>query len=255
MSNLPPDLELLRIQAGRSFDGAGRLRGLHGITIASAGERQALWIGTEVPEALVAELTGVFDAAAPAGSPGEPPPALEPCRRVLDTGGRSVRCKSGPSFIFPEDTAFRSEARLERSDQGNHDTLRGANPGNWHPVEWDELLDGRLGPWTMAVEGGLVLSICHTPGPMTENAAECGVWTHPGFRGRGYGAAVTWDWAAIVRPSGRHLFYSTDTENLSSQRLARRLGLRPLGWLWRLAFPPEHHDDGVHPLSSVHRSR
>src|SRR5689334_20188089 len=25
--------------------------------------------------------------------------------------------------------------------------LRGANPGNWEPVEWDELLEGKLGPW------------------------------------------------------------------------------------------------------------
>jgi hypothetical protein len=255
MLNPPTDLELLRIQAEVSFDGAGRLRGLHGITIANADERQSLWMGAEVPETLVAELTSVFDDAAPVVSPGEPPPALERCRRLLERGSRSLQCKAGPSFLFPEDTAFSSEAHIQRSGGGNHETLRNANPGNWHPVEWNELLDGRLGPWTMAIERGLVLSICHTPGPMNSNAAECGVWTHPGFRGRGYGAAVTWEWSALVRPSSRHLFYSTDAENLSSQRLARRLGLRPLGWLWRLAFPPARHDDGVHPLSTVHRPR
>jgi RimJ/RimL family protein N-acetyltransferase len=135
------------------------------------------------------------------------------------------------------------------------DVLRNANPGNWHPVEWDELLDGRLGPWTMALEGELVVSICHTPRPLTTRAAECGVWTHPAFRGRGYAAAVTSEWAAIMRPSGRYLFYSTDAENLSSQRVARRLNLRRLGWSWHLWLPRDDEDDRLHPLSTLRKSR
>ena len=46
---------------------------------------------------------------------------------------------------------------------------------------------------------------------------------------------LTAAWAALTRPSGRHLFYSTSGENVSSQRVAARLGLRPIGWLWQLA--------------------
>jgi RimJ/RimL family protein N-acetyltransferase len=140
-----------------------------------------------------------------------------------------------------------------RSDGGNEESLRKANPGNWHPVEWDELLEGRLGPWAMAMDGERVVSICHTPGPLTGRTAECGVWTAPAYRGRGYGAAVTAEWAAIVRPSGRYLFYSTDAENLSSQRLTRRLGLRPLGWTWRLARPVDGEKNNLHPLCSLRR--
>jgi RimJ/RimL family protein N-acetyltransferase len=250
--NMVADLELLRAQAEDSFDEAGRLRGLYGVTIACSGKRQSLWVGADVPAALTSELTSVFDGAeSPSNNPAEPPPALELCRRVLETGGRSVGCKAGPNYLFPQNTQFKSDVHIERSGAAINDALRAANPGNWHPVEWNELLDGRLGPWTMATEGEIVASICHTPRAFTAARAECGVWTHSAFRGRGYGAAVTSEWAAIMRSAGRYLFYSTDAENLSSQRLAGRLGLRPLGWTWRLMIQMDHEESRIHPLSSV----
>ena len=103
----------------------------------------------------------------------------------------------------------------------------------------------------MAVQGEIVVSICHTPKPLTARAAECGVWTRPGFRGRGHAAAVTSAWADVLRPSGRHLFYSTEARNLSSQRVTRRLNLRLLGWTWRLGRTRDDQDGGVHPLSTL----
>jgi ribosomal protein S18 acetylase RimI-like enzyme len=250
----PTDIDLLGIRAEGSFDRNGRVSGLFGLTIACAGDGQSLWIGAAVPDAQATELTAVFAAATPSRDPAAPPPALEPCRRLLDTGGRSLLCKAGPSFLFPEDVRFLAPGiHIERSDGANKEALRGANPGNWQPVEWDELLDGRLGPWAMAIDGELVVSICHTPGPIRARAAECGVWTRPAYRGRGYGAAVTSAWAAIMRSPGRHLFYDTDADNLSSQRLTRRLHLRPLGWTWRLAPAPDGEDGNLHPLCSLRR--
>ncbi|TME31877.1 MAG: GNAT family N-acetyltransferase [Chloroflexi bacterium] len=85
----------------------------------------------------------------------------------------------------------------------------------------------------MAIQRDMVVSICHTPA-VSERGAEAGVWTRPEFRGQGYAVAVTAAWATLARPSGRHLFYSTAGANVSSQRVAARLGLRPLGWLWQL---------------------
>jgi hypothetical protein len=249
------DLELLGVQAEGSFDPRRRVIGMYGVTIACAEGRQELWIGAEVPDALAAEVAATFEDAPPSSHPSEPPPALERCARLLDAGDRCLQRTAGPSFLIPPDAYFASGARLERSDASNGAALRNANPGNWHPVEWDELLDGRLGPWAIATEGGVIVSICHTPGPLTGRAAECGVWTHPAFRGRGHAAATTSAWAAIVRPSGRHLFYSTDAENLSSQRVARRLGLRALGWTWRLGHARDGAGEAVHPLSTVRRPR
>jgi predicted GNAT family acetyltransferase len=85
----------------------------------------------------------------------------------------------------------------------------------------------------MARQSGRVISICHTPAS-NPRAAEGGVWTHPDFRGQGHAAATTAEWAALLRPSGRLLFYSAARTNHSSQAVAARLRLRPIGWLWQL---------------------
>lgn len=238
-------LALLTIQAEGSFDARGRIRDLYGVTIARAGDGQALWIGADIPDLLADELTSAFQRS----------PTLERCRSLLERDGCALPGRSGPSFLIEAGTHFSSPARLERSDGAGREALRGANPGNWQPVEWDELLDGRLGPWTMALEAERVVSICHTPGPLGPQAAECGVWTDPAFRGRGLAAAVTAEWAALLRPSGRHLFYSTDDDNLSSQRVAQRLGLRPVGWTCGLGRVRSRGDERVHPLSSLRSVR
>jgi len=247
------DLDLLGIQASGSFDPRGRVTDAYGISIVSTADRHACWIGADVPNALATELTAAVDAAPPSPTATEPPAVLERCRRLLAADGRALDQSGGPQFAFPDDTQFPSDARIERSSAPPRPALRTANPGNWHPVEWAELLDGRLGPWTMALDADRVVAVCHTPGPITAHGAECGVWTHPDFRGRGLAAAVTAAWAAILRPTGRHLFYSTDADNRSSQRVAQRLRLRLLGWIWHLRAAREPAGGRMHPLSSLYR--
>jgi hypothetical protein len=247
-------LDLLRIRAEASFDDRGRIAGGYGITIASSTDGQALWIGADVPDALARELTAAFDRAPPASAPSAPPPALERCAELLASAGAAVQLRGGPSYQIPSETLLACDAPIVCSDTADLDRLRGANPGNWHPVEWGELLDGRLGPWAIVVHEGQAVSICHTPGPMTERAAECGVWTAPPFRSRGYAAATAAAWVPLVRSAARHLFYSTDADNRASQRVAARLGLDEIGWTWQLHRPLPQPADEVHPLSSLHAS-
>lgn len=155
-------------------------------------------------------------------------------------------------YLIDPDVRFGSKAAIEVSNGDVPAWLRGANPGAWEPVEWDELLDGRLGPWAMVVEGEQVLSICHTPVGMTAQAAEAGVRTEPQFRGRGHAAAATAAWAEVLRPSGRHLFYSASLDNPSSLRVVERLGARLIGWTWDTEEGRDGHADAdVHPLSSL----
>ncbi|WP_431909741.1 GNAT family N-acetyltransferase [Nonomuraea jabiensis] len=139
----------------------------------------------------------------------------------------------GPCYLVRPPLRFDAPAHVIRSDDPSHATrLRPLRPANWEPEEWDELLaGGASAPWAMIVEDGQVAAICHSA-RLTPEGAEAGTWTAPAFRGRGYAAATTAAWAALL-PDVR-LFYSTGADNHSSQRVAGRLGLDAIGWLWKL---------------------
>ena len=83
-------------------------------------------------------------------------------------------------------------------------------------------------PWVVALEGEDIAAMAFAAriGP---RAAETGVYTFPGYRGRGLAAAVTAAWSSLPELADRPLFYSTQTTNLSSQRVAARLGLALFG--------------------------
>ncbi|MDP3867160.1 GNAT family N-acetyltransferase [Phenylobacterium sp.] len=83
-------------------------------------------------------------------------------------------------------------------------------------------------PWVVALEGDTIAAMAFAAriGP---RAAETGVYTFPGFRGRGLAAAVTAAWSNLTELADRPLFYSTQTTNVSSQRVAARLGLPQFG--------------------------
>jgi RimJ/RimL family protein N-acetyltransferase len=247
----PPltDLELLEIQAEMSMDDRRRLAGTCGVTIAATSDGQALFVGSEIADTLVPALVDAVDKAPLASAPDREPPGLVTCREILASSCGPLSLHASPYYVIEPHVRVETRTPIARSDASPGERLRHLNPGNWAHDKWDELLDGALGPWAMAVVDGRVVSICHTPRPMTERAAECGVWTHPDYRGRGYAAEVTAAWADVLRPSGRYLFYSTDAQNLSSQRVAARLQLRPIGWTWNLTRANRGPRDRRHPLS------
>lgn len=243
------DLELLEIQAEMSMDDGRRLAGTCGVTIATARDGHTLFVGSDLPKSLVPALADAVATSPPASTPDVEPPALAACRALLEPACAPLSLDAGPSYLIEPHVRREARAQIARSDTPVSERLRRLNPGNWEHEEWNELLDGALGPWAIALVDETIASLCHTPRPVTERAAECGVWTHPDFRGRGYAADVTATWADILRPSGRSLFYSTDAQNLSSQRVAARLRLRPIGWTWRLTRANLGRRDHRHPLS------
>ncbi|HEY3081773.1 MAG TPA: GNAT family N-acetyltransferase, partial [Chloroflexota bacterium] len=243
------DLELLKIEAERSMDDRYRLSGTCGVKISSTRDGQLLFVGSEVPDTVVPALIDAVDRSSLAPAPDREPPALAACRAILEPACAPLSVDAGPTYLIEPHVRAERRTPIVRSDGFPRERLRHLNPGNWEPDEWDDLLDGALGPWAMAVAEGRVVSICHTPRSMTKQAAECGVWTHPDYRGRGYAAAVTATWADILRASGRCLFYCTDAQNFSSQRVAARLRLRLIGWTWNLARADPGQRDNRHPLS------
>lgn len=224
---MPSALELLALQAPVDTDAV----------IARVSESgQVLAIGDAIPDAIAHELRRVF-AGGPLRAPHERPAVI-----AALLGGLAYT--AGPVYSIPRSLPVALDVVFER----DHERLASANPGNWHPVEWQELLDGRLGPFAIATVDGRVASICHTPGPLTPRTAEAGVWTHPEFRGRGLASATVAAWSRLAL-GDRHLFYSTDRANHSSQRVAARLQLPLLGWTHR--FAPARTPRSLHPLCSV----
>ncbi len=220
-----------------------------GVLLAAAPDGHRLFVGSAVPDGLVPALHEAVRRAPQApDSPGEPP-ALTACRALLAPVCAPLAVRVSPYSLIEPPLPSTTPVPIVRSDRAPEAGLRRRNPGGWEPDEWEDLLGGVLGPWAMALADGRVVSICHTPVAMTARAAECGVWTHPDYRGRGYAGAVTAAWAALLWSSGRALFYSTDAGNRASQRVAARLQLRPLGRFWRLARADRGPRDSRHPLS------
>lgn len=251
---LMTDLELLALETETMWvaDARGRLvrtREFNAtpaphLAVAVADEGHVVAFGRDVPDGLVGELEAVLGEGPMQYVPtieAVVPEAIARCAELIEGVLGPVEVSSGPSYVIPAGTAFASSVPIVLSTEegGEAAALRERNPrrGGWSADEWEQLLDGALGPWAMAVSEGQVVSICHCA-RLSENGAEAGVWTDVGFRGRGYAAAVTAAWASLLERSGRTLFYSTSAENLSSQRVAARLGLRPIGWVWKLGRRP-----------------
>ncbi len=240
-------VRLLELHAEMSMDHRRRLAGTYGVTLATALSGDRVFVGSEVPDAACDALLNAVAASPRATRLDDEPPAIAACRRILEREGERLTLQGGPLYVMASDLRAETGADIVRADGSDIERLRAANPGNWEDDEWHDLLDGALGPWTAALVGGRVVSIAHTPCAMTGRAAECGV-TAPSHRGRGYAAATTAAWVAILRATDRSLFYATNADNLSSQRVAARLGLRAIGWTWRL----ERRDPARpsrHPLS------
>ena len=83
-------------------------------------------------------------------------------------------------------------------------------------------------PVLALVRGHHAIAVCFSA-RNSSLAAEAGLETAPPFRGHGYGPRVTAAWAAAVRATGRIPLYSTSWDNLASQAVARKLGLRLYG--------------------------
>ncbi|MCC7368075.1 MAG: GNAT family N-acetyltransferase [Chloroflexi bacterium] len=232
------DRDLLIIQAEALLDEEGRLANCCGIMLGTARDGHVLLIGDRIPPELAVKLRTALKQAPVARTLDDEPPALASCRSLLEEACGPLDQHDGPYYVFGDEVRVPGSVQVLGSSGPGQELLRDLNPGNWDPNEWDCLIDGTLGPWAMGLADGQVVSICHTPRPLSERAAECGVWTHPDYRRRGHAATVTAAWADILRPSGRFLFYSTSRDNTSSQHVAARLGLRLFGWTWNLRSTP-----------------
>lgn len=186
-------------------------------------------------------------------APGIPPKALRHLGDMLGLSPPTI--SGGPTYVVPSNLHHPTSPAIDGSflfviSSGSEDGSLVAQkklqrPPVWELDEWKALTEGRLGPWAMAIhrpsqaveEDGIAslepVCICFSA-RRTTKAAEAGVWTREDHRGRRLAPTVVATWASEERLQKEILFYSTSKDNIASQSVARQLGLRPLGWLWKL---------------------
>ena len=172
-----------------------------------------------------------------AGEPAFRDPDLAPVHlddyvRILTAEAPVEKCDMGLIWTFPDRLDYEHPAALVRSETLAGDSLLARLTERGMPEALVALgfvdISEFWAPWCVALHGDGIASISFTVG-VGEASAEVGVTTIPEFRGRGFAAAATAGWAALPAHGGRTLFYGAAKTNVSSQRVAQRLGLRQIG--------------------------
>ncbi len=146
------------------------------------------------------------------------PRILKAYMEVLREHREILSVDSGPAYRFSNDLS--GPADVTRITRSNLHLLAGI------VSDLDALaltLEARE-PRMAVIEDGLAVSLCYSA-RLTERAAEAGVMTLEGYRGRGYAPMVVAAWAHAIRATGRIPLYSTSWDNLASQSVARKLRL------------------------------
>ena len=189
-----------RLQAERVPD-PGAAPAPH-LVVATAAQGRRVEFGTEVPiptadavRSLVADEPPVDQTSAALVH------EANYLRLIIDTVG-DVWIERVPCFIIdavPEATCTRAIVDLVRIGG-----RRGSEPPSNRV--------GRRGPVGCGRGGRTRDSVCSTARSY-ELGVEAGTWTHSDHRGRGYAAAATAAWAALLVPGGRYCFYCTNDWN------------------------------------------
>lgn len=138
------------------------------------------------------------------------------------------------SFLVPDqlpEPSVPDPLRLHSADQSGW--LGDHQPADWPRHEWQELLAGRRGPCAAVTDSAGIVALCHSA-RLSPLGAEAGVRTEPDRRGQGLAAVVVARWAAQLRNRRIPLFYSASDGNAASLRVADKMGLTPIGRLWRI---------------------
>ncbi|KML48194.1 GNAT family acetyltransferase [Burkholderia cepacia] len=193
-------------------------------------------VRADVPARVADELVRV------AGS--EPPFAdrMQPVHleRYLATLAPVAHWNTGLVYALPHALDFDTDARIALID-GDSDAGRQllqslsahGMPEGLYSMGFRSAAD-LWAPWCAAVVDGEVVSVAFAA-RLSDVGAELGVATAPAFRGRGLAAAVTAAWSRLPSLRTRTLFYSTDSNNRASQRVASRLGLALRGRTLRIS--------------------
>ncbi len=177
-------------------------------------------IRKDVPDFMAAELNHLAREEPPLSDLRAAPVHADRYTSLL-----AGQISSGPAFTFPEVIPQPVDVVLVEDEQLLNRHFSGWIPG--------EIRRGRA-PVMAVMDHGFPVSICFCA-RRSHVAAEAGVETAAGFRGRGFGLRVTAAWEQAVRALGLIPSYSTDWSNEASLALARKLGLAVYAVDWSIS--------------------
>ncbi|NHN35497.1 GNAT family N-acetyltransferase [Paenibacillus sp. S3N08] len=125
----------------------------------------------------------------------------------------------GPAYVFNEIITDYTDATLVTED--NKCYLEPGFSTLLSELQFRE-------PCFMVTENNMAVSVCFSA-RISDKAAEAGVETLKGYRGKGYAMRVTSSWAKAISQSHRIPLYSTSWDNYSSLSIAKRLLLHLYG--------------------------
>lgn len=239
MTGAESNLELMELQVEALFthDDSGRL-----VAINEPGGGQAprfflgrtrdgnLWrFRHDLPEDIVRRLEALAASEPAGGDLAAMPRCLEAMQAILREDGEARVGHHGPAYRFPD--CLPAPTGVTRITASNRQLLRRL------PAYLDDVERGLdvYEPRLVVVAEGVAVSICNSA-RLTDRAAEAGVETLDGYRGRGHATTVVAAWAQAIRERGRIPLYSTSWDNLASQAVARKLGLVQYGADWSIGF-------------------
>lgn len=197
----------------------------------------AFGLRTDVPEALAGEVGALLAAEPPFTSREGLPEHLDRYLELLSSEGVPRRSGFGLTYALPHALEYGSDVVLIDSESEEGKLLRTTFSRRGMPPELLSLgfrdTSDLWEPWCIAFHEDQVASVA-CAARISESGAELGITTVQALRGRGYAAAATAGWTHLKSLQSRTLFYSTQRENFSSQRVAARLGLRFIGPSLRL---------------------
>jgi hypothetical protein len=173
----------------------------------------------DLPTSLIRDLDALAASEPVVPDLPQEPVHLSQLRALLQEHEEIPQTWAGPAYSFPEELP--ASPRVVRITDGNGNCL--GEEFAWLRTEWTA-----CAPAMAVVIDGHAVSVAFSS-RVTERATEAGVNTLEGFRGQGHASEVVAAWAIAVRETGRVPLYSTSWENLASQGVARRLGLRLFG--------------------------
>lgn len=138
---------------------------------------------------------------------------------VLEMDKEISRIWIGPAYTFNEIGTDYIDATLVTED--NKFYLEHGFSSLLSELEFRE-------PCYMVMKNNMAVSVCFSA-RSSDKAAEAGVETLEGYRGKGYAIRVASSWAQAIRQSQRIPIYSTSWDNYSSQSVAKRLQLHLYG--------------------------